>query len=102
MDNNTHTLTQCCFTNVLLPIKFRNEGQELGRHEYSCIRGPEIQQWLQKTAAKVYDTYLQIAFYNGAMWVRLSGQIYLSIEDFQWVGEKLQLLCDRVVGGYWP
>jgi hypothetical protein len=33
------------------------------------------------------------------MWVRLSGQIYLEVRDFEWVGERLKELCGRVKKG---
>jgi hypothetical protein len=46
-----------------------------------------------------YDTYLQIAFHAGCMWVRLSGMIYLEVRDFEWVGERLKALCARVERG---
>lgn len=100
MDNSTNTISKCCFTNVLLPITFADSGvstQSPG--EFTQEDASKIQQWLNITAVKEFDTYLQIAYFGGAMWVRLSGQIYLEVEDFEWVGLKLKELCNRVHRG---
>jgi hypothetical protein len=40
-------------------------------------------------------------FYAGAWWVRLSGQIYLTKDDFQWGSDVLKELCERVKKGDW-
>jgi hypothetical protein len=100
MDNSTNTISKCCFTNVLLPLTF-GPGGILLQSSGEVISGEAstIQQWLNITAVKEFDTYLQIAYFGGAMWVRLSGQIYLEVEDFEWVGLKLKELCDRVRKG---
>jgi hypothetical protein len=59
----------------------------------------KIGKWLNVTAAKEFDTYLQIALVSGSLWVRLSGQIYLELGDFEWVGWRLRELCDRIQKG---
>jgi hypothetical protein len=97
MDNKTNTLSQCCFSNVRLPLNFESngEGKENG---FSAKDGASAQRWLRLTALNEFDTYLQIVFYAGSMWIRLSGQIYLGFNDFEWVGYKLKELCDRLNG----
>jgi hypothetical protein len=58
-----------------------------------------LQKWLNVTAVKEFETYPQIAFHSGSMWVRLSGQIYLDLADFEWLGSKLKNLCERAKNG---
>jgi len=100
MDNETSTMTQCCFSNVRLPLTFAIRGQSTNNQGvFSPEEAGKIQKWLNATAVKDFDTYLQIAFHSGHMWVRLSGQIYLELRDFEWVGFRLQDLCERARKG---
>ena len=89
-------MTECAFTTVRLPLGFKTgeEGQV-----FDVKEAGKIQKWLNLTALKEFDTYLQISMHAGAMWVRLSGQIYVEVGDFQWVGERLKELCERVRKG---
>jgi len=50
-------------------------------------------------AVKDYDTMIPTKFYAGAIWSRLSGQIYLEVEDFEWAANSLQEMCQRVMKG---
>ncbi|KUJ09207.1 PLP-dependent transferase [Mollisia scopiformis] len=93
MDTKSGTMSQCCFANVALPLAF-GEGKKFGTDE-----APRIQKWLNGTAVREFDTYLQIALHGGIMWVRLSAQIYLEGKDFEWVGYRLKELCVRIEGG---
>jgi selenocysteine lyase/cysteine desulfurase len=102
MNNKSGTLTQCCFANVKLPFTFRNH-QELSDTDSKDSIGPadisKLQKWLNITAVKELDTYLQIGFHAGFMWVRLSGQVYLDLKDFEWLGPRLEKLCVRARKG---
>ncbi|TVY33873.1 Hercynylcysteine sulfoxide lyase [Lachnellula occidentalis] len=99
MNNATKTLINCCFSNIELPLAFKRDGSQRQQGEFDIDEASKIQRWLNATAVKEFDTYLQIAFHAGIMWVRLSGQIYLELNDFEWVGCKLKDLCDRLTGG---
>ena len=48
-----------------------------------------------------YSTFIAIIFYGKAWWVRLSAQVYLTIEDFEWAGKVLKEVCERVQKGRW-
>ncbi|KAL3419105.1 hypothetical protein PVAG01_09327 [Phlyctema vagabunda] len=74
MDNRSGSLRNCCFANIELPLVFKPEGEELQKGEFSVAEAALMQKWLNATAVKEFDTYLQIAFMYGTMWVRLSGQ----------------------------
>ena len=114
MDNKTHTLTQCCFTNVRLPLVIREdsghgssaiEGQTpIGQasekqREVTVDEVPAIVKWIMERAQKEFDTYIPANIHAGAIWVRLSGQIYLEREDFVWAARVLKELCERVLKG---
>jgi hypothetical protein len=96
LDNKSGSMSRCCFTNVRLPLEFKREGEPQGKSPFSAENVGKIKSWLNKTAVDEFDTYLQIGFHAGSMWVRLSGQTYVGIKDFEWVGFKLKELCDRL------
>jgi selenocysteine lyase/cysteine desulfurase len=99
MDNQSNTIRKCCFANVRLPIAFKI-GRDLSSQKgFDVEEAPKIQRWLNTTAVKEFDTYLQIAFVSGHMWVRLSGQVYLELENFEWIAHRLMELCDRIIKG---
>lgn len=101
MNSETKTMSQCCFANVALPLTFAKTSQESidGRKVFRMDEASKVVTWLKATAVKEFDTYLQLALHSGNMWVRLSGQIYLELKDFEWVGHRLKELCARVNSG---
>ena len=52
--------------------------------------------WMEKTLVYEYNTFVAIYEYNGKLWTRISGQIYLELRDFEWLGGVLKSLCERV------
>jgi hypothetical protein len=102
MNIDSSNMTQCCFANVKLPFTFRDQNSIPKKPAKELIDLADIgilQKWLNVTAVKENDTYLQIGFHSGFVWVRLSGQIYLGLKDFEWVGSKLKDLCERAKEG---
>jgi selenocysteine lyase/cysteine desulfurase len=55
--------------------------------------------WMKKKLVDEYRTYVPIFQYNGKVWCRVSGQIYLELRDFEWLGGVLKVLCERVRQG---
>jgi hypothetical protein len=51
---------------------------------------------MERTLVYEYNTFVAIYEYNGKLWARLCGQIYLELKDFEWLGSVLQALCERV------
>jgi len=95
MENKSGTLSRCAFANVRLPLKF-GSGSEGGEGSFSADGARKVKEWVKLKAFEEADTYLQLAFYTGSMWVRFSGQIYLGLEDFELAGHKLKELCERL------
>ncbi|TVY78146.1 Hercynylcysteine sulfoxide lyase [Lachnellula suecica] len=95
LDNDEHTLTDCCLVNVLLPMEV-SESAIQGTTTVKPAHTSKVTLWLQTTLIDEFKTFLAISFFQGQWWVRLSGQVYLDITDFEWAGEKLKEICERI------
>ena len=94
---------QCCFTNVRLPLRF-NHQESLDKNAKGTLdaaNGTKIVTWLMNCAMYEYNTWVPGKFYDEAVWVRLSAQIYLELKDFEWAGGMLNELCVRAQRGEW-
>ena len=85
---------RCCFTNVRLPLSL----EELAVGE---DRGRRVATWMQELTPAEYETYIPIKFYSGKFWCRISGQVYLTLHDFEWAAKTLLELCNRAKTGEW-
>ena len=45
------------------------------------------------------DTYFQTALHAEKLWVRLSGQIYVEVDDYKWAAPRLLEYCERAKKG---
>ena len=99
MDNTSHTLSQCCFTMVRLPLSFaahQPNGEYPASRQSKALpseNGPEIVKDIMHRLMNEHDTWIPGKFYNGDAWMRLSSQVYLEIEDFEWAAGILKQLC---------
>lgn len=85
LDNQSGTMSRCALTNVALPL--------------TPEEGSKALQWMEQTMMKDYSTFIPLFAHNGRLWARLSAQVYLDIEDFEWAGQILLKLVERVKGG---
>jgi len=102
MKSTSSSMTHCCFANVKLPFEIRDHEEILdgcSKDSFSLAEIGVMLKWLNVIAVKELDTYLQLGVHSGYAWLRLSGQIYLEIEDFEWIGLKLKDLCSRAQKG---
>ena len=95
LENEEGTLGNCNFSNIRLPLSF----SELTSSDPA--QATQIGQWIARTLVDEYRTFIAIIFYGGAWWVRLSAQVYLTEQDFQWAGHVLREVCARVNKGEW-
>lgn len=86
MENTSQTLSRCAMTNVALPLDAR-------------IASMSTQDWMMRTMVKEYKTFVPMIVHAGRLWARLSAQVYLDIDDFEWTGRMLLELCERVKRG---
>ena len=94
LDNKGRTMTKCALVNVRLPLATgRGEGEI--REEDAGF----LTQWIAKTSAENFDTFLVTAYYRGDWWWRISGQVYLSVEDIIWGAKVMKELCERAKRG---
>ncbi|KAK2759770.1 hypothetical protein FQN54_002504 [Arachnomyces sp. PD_36] len=93
LDNKERTLTDCCMVNIRLPISIGED---------KVVKPGDIWQawqWMLHTLIDEYKTYMQIYPFQDKLWVRISAQVYLEIEDFEWAGKTLKEVCGRVENG---
>lgn len=55
-----------------------------------------IWSWMTEVLVDDYQTFIPLFYHGGRFWARLSAQVYLDMDDFEWAGETLKLLCERV------
>lgn len=94
LENKSQTLGRCCFTNVKLPLSLPQLGA-------TASDGKIIPKWIQEKTPEEYETYIPTKFFEGEFWSRVSGQIYLTLEDFDWAASTLLELCRRAEAGEW-
>jgi len=94
IDNETHTLTNCALVNVALPLKTSND-KIPGVNTVKPDFGWEATVWMSKLLNDEYDTFIAIMYFQDQWWARMSGQVYLDMEDFEWAGKVLKEVCER-------
>lgn len=102
LDNKTGTLTKCPMVNVALPLdpKMMFElGKSKGLDETEV--GTAIKNWSKRLFLDEYNTFMFTMFYGGKWWVRMSGQVYLEMEDFEWAAEVVKKVCKTAEKGEW-
>lgn len=85
LDNQSGTMSRCALTNVALPL--------------SPEEGSQALEWMVEMMLKDYNTFFPLFAHNGRLWARLSAQVYLDTEDFEWAGHILLELVERVKRG---
>ncbi|KAJ5771433.1 uncharacterized protein N7511_003484 [Penicillium nucicola] len=96
LDNVSHSLTECCMVNILLPLTKPTSGDQ------SLVRvtgapSVTVTDWMQQTMIERFNTFMPVFPFQGSWWVRLSGQIYLEESDFEWAGWTLKELCEMLL-----
>jgi hercynylcysteine S-oxide lyase len=94
MENEQGTLGRCNLTNIRLPLSRSKLAKEAGDFDI-------ITNWMMKTMIVDHETAVFIYPYHGDWFVRLSAQVYLTLEDFEYAGERLKETCEAVEKGEW-
>lgn len=77
------------------------EPGKFGGAEMRMSEVGEVRDWFEERLVKEFNTFVAIFEYRGRMWCRVSGQIYLELRDFEWLGAVLKGLCARAGRGEW-
>lgn len=88
LDNKSGSLARCAMTNVALPLEVEE-----------VMGGEGALDWMVGKIMKEYNTFLPIYAHAGRVWVRISAQAYLEMEDFEWAGRMLRDVCEGVKRG---
>ena len=102
LDNKTATLTRCCMVMVALPLdakKMHEIGAQKGLGKGAV--GIALRDWMSRTWIDDYNTFIQSMFYDGKWWLRMSGQVYLEMADFEWGAKIAKEVCERAEKGEW-
>jgi hypothetical protein len=77
------TIRACAFANVRLPLPT------------NASSAATLAATVQATLRDEFATFLPVYEYAGALWVRLSGQVYLDAGDWEWCANVLAEVCAR-------
>ncbi len=87
-------MNHCAFSNIRLPLKIGLEEGEVPEHDaFKAVN------WMAQHLVEEYDTFTALYFHAMSFWTRVSGQVYLEIEDFDKGAYALKTLCERVKRG---
>ncbi|MCJ1478106.1 hypothetical protein MMC13_006782 [Lambiella insularis] len=96
MDNSTHSMRDCAFANIRLPLRI-GEGNGMVREGDKMA----VAQWLGVRGTEEWETYFAVVLYRQQWWWRFSAQIFLEVADAEWGARVLKGLCERIRGGEW-
>lgn len=74
------------------PMKMMKKKQEIFNREDA----PAIVRWIIDRALIDFNIPIMTKFHAGAVWIRLSGQIYIELQDFERAADVLKVLCERI------
>ncbi|KAK0747054.1 pyridoxal phosphate-dependent transferase [Schizothecium vesticola] len=107
MENKAGTLGQNSMVNVALPLAVvwgdgdKTEDDDLTPDTPRIPKDDVVaaSTWIKRTLATEYQTFVMIYTYRNRWWARLSAQVYLDLDDFDFGGRTLQAICARVAAG---
>lgn len=74
------------------PMKKMKKKQKILNREDA----PTIVRWIIDRALIDFDIPIMTKFHAAAVWIRLSGQIYIELQDFERAADVLKGLCEQV------
>ena len=93
MQNEEGTLHKdCAMANVRLPL----DAKQVALDDRGVVG---VVAWTQEKMTDEYNGFVPTLWHGGHWWVRLSAQVWLDMDDFDWAARTLADLCDRVRRG---
>lgn len=104
LDNAAQSLTRCAMVNVALPLAVAvaaaaSDPELAALPSIPPDDAPAATNWMLETLMAEYKTFVALFVYGGRWWARLSAQVYLELEDFEWAGRTLKEVCERAARG---
>ncbi|KAF6812850.1 aminotransferase family protein [Colletotrichum plurivorum] len=101
LDNKAETLTKCSMVNVALPMLVSDSAETVSTGPDGTVTVPlkevgAVLSWILETLIGEYRTFVALFWHGGRFFVRVSAQIYLDEEDFEWIGHTMKEVCQRV------
>jgi hypothetical protein len=97
-------MLHCNLVNVRLPLELITDdgdddesGKRVGKIDPK--HAGKVVLWLKTMGVEESGCYFQTRLYRGSFWWRLSGMIYVDVEDFVRGAEVLKGLCERAARG---
>ncbi|KAL7815634.1 PLP-dependent transferase [Trichoderma gracile] len=84
------------FANVQLPLEISSLNSAENGGPVPLADVPKVIDFILRSLARDYNTFVNIAFISGALWARFSAQIYLELQDFEYGAKALKELCKKV------
>ncbi|EGY23356.1 hypothetical protein VD0002_g3033 [Verticillium dahliae] len=97
IENEAGTLTNCGLVNVWLPLRAAD-----GEGDGAVVSAAETAQalaWAQKWLVDQKKTFIPISVHTGRWYARLSAQVYLDVEDFEWAAHQLKEVSEEISKG---
>ncbi|RCI09089.1 hypothetical protein L249_5060 [Ophiocordyceps polyrhachis-furcata BCC 54312] len=105
IDNKKGTLTDCAMVNVWLPVRTASSSSSSSssssvefHHDLLLPEGesPVAIAWATSTLVTQYKTFIPITVHRGRWFIRLSAQLYLDLDDFEWAARTVKEVVDRL------
>jgi hypothetical protein len=106
-------LRNCAFANVRLPIAVSSgkEEEEARKVETKKKKTPwvtikreeagKVARWIEEKLVFEEGTFVSTFAHGDWLWCRISGQVYVEVNDFEWLAECLRDICAEVKFGNW-
>ncbi|KPM38282.1 hypothetical protein AK830_g8288 [Neonectria ditissima] len=98
MENAAGTLRNCAMGNVALPVwaGAKADGAAESDTVVPAAETGAAFQWILRTLISDHKTFLSLFIHGGRFWVRISAQVYLGLEDYEYATAALKDVCARV------
>ncbi|KAI1815832.1 putative aminotransferase family protein [Poronia punctata] len=97
MSSERSCMLDCALINVRMPLELADGNDSDGKIDPASAT--KLVMWIKRTGVEESGCYLQTCLYRGAFWWRLSGMIYVEVDDFRYGADVLKGLCERAKKG---
>ncbi|KAF2154274.1 PLP-dependent transferase [Myriangium duriaei CBS 260.36] len=98
LENEEGSLGKCAFSNVRLPLDYDTL---VGGGAIEWNKVVDIARWIEEMLVREHGTFVAVIFHDRSWYVRLSGQVYLTMDDWARASKWLEAVCDRAREKKW-